>query len=347
MVRTLVKTVMLGLVLVQPASAAVILMYHHVDATAPAATSVTPEQFSGHLDRLAAEGFEVVRLDQLIEQVREGIDPRRKLVAITFDDAYRSIYEVGLPALEARGWQGAVFINTSGVGDGAMAMSEEMVADIHQRGHLLLNHSHSHPHMVRRLDGETEQAWQQRIQTEIETAQQKLAGWTGAEVLPWLAWPYGEQTRELRVLARELGYLGFGQQSGALDNSVDWQNIPRIPVNRQYADWSSLQEKLLALPFPVRATLPEDGVTRSSRPELTLVLNGDWRSRQLQCFIGGKLMRPTVHFSDGVSEVFLRASRDIPIGRSRYNCTAFAGDGRYHWYSWLWMRRTDSGWYPE
>lgn len=347
MVRTLVKTVMLGLLLVQPASAAVILMYHHIDAAAPAATSVTPDQFSQHLDKLAAEGFEVVRLDKLVEQVRAGADPRRKLVAITFDDAYRSIYEVGLPALEARGWQGAVFINTGGVGDGAMAMTEEMIADIHQRGHLLLNHSHSHPHMVRRLDQESGQQWRQRMQGEIELAQQKLADWTGAKVLPWLAWPYGEQTRELRELAREMGYLGFGQHSGALDINVDWQNIPRIPVNRQYAGWSSLREKLLALPFPLRATLPEDGVTRLARPELTLVLNGDWRGRQLQCFIGGKLMRPTVHFSDGVSEVILRAGRDIPVGRSRYNCTAFAGDGRYYWHSWVWMRRTDSGWYPE
>ncbi len=347
MVRTLVKTVMLGLCLVQPAPAAVILMYHHIDARAPAATSVTPAQFSEHLDRLAEEGFEVVRLDSLIEQVRAGADPRRKLVAISFDDAYRSIYEVGLPALEARGWQGTVFINTAGVGEGAMAMSQEMVVDIHRRGHLLLNHSHSHPHMVRRLDRETEQQWRQRIRGEIEQAQQKLVEWTGSEVLPWLAWPYGEQTRELRELSREMGYLGFGQQSGALDVNVDWQNIPRISVNRQYAGWSSLREKLLALPFPLRATLPEDGVTLLPRPELTMVLNGDWRGRQVQCFIGGKLTQPTVHFSDGASEVILRASSDIPVGRSRYNCTAAAGDGRYYWYSWLWMRRTDSGWYPE
>jgi poly-beta-1,6-N-acetyl-D-glucosamine N-deacetylase len=347
MVRTLVKTVMLGLLLVQPASAAVILMYHHIDATTPAATSVTPEQFNEHLDRLAAEGFEVVRLDQLIEQVRGGVDPRKRLVAITFDDAYRSIYEVGLPALEARGWQGTVFINTGGVGDGAMAMTAEMVADIHRRGHLLLNHSHSHPHMVRRLDQESAEGWRQRMQTEIETAQQHLTNWTGSEVLPWLAWPYGEQNRELRELLRKLGYLGFGQQSGALDADTDWQNIPRIPVNRQYAGWSSLREKLLALPFPLRATSPADGVTMDARPELTLVLNGDWRRRQLQCFIGGRLTSPVVRFSDGVSEVTLRASADIPLGRSRYNCTAFAGDGRYYWYSWVWMRRTESGWYPE
>lgn len=347
MVRTLVKAAMIALWLVQPAAAAVILMYHHIDAAAPAATSVTPEQFNQHLDRLAAEGFEVVRLDRLIEQVRAGADPRKRLVAITFDDAYRSIYEVALPALEARGWQGAVFINTGGVGDGAMAMSEEMIADIHQRGHLLLNHSHSHLHMVRRSDQENSLQWRRRMQAEIEQAQQKLADWTGAEVLPWLAWPYGEQTRELRELARELGYLGFGQQSGALDANVDWQNIPRIPVNRQYAGWSSLREKLLALPFPLRATLPEDGVTLSARPELTLVLNGDWRGRQLQCFIGGRLTSPTVHFTDGVSEVRLRAGADIPLGRSRYNCTAFAGDGRYYWYSRVWMRRTESGWYPE
>ena len=72
MVRGLVKTVMLALLCSQSASAAVILMYHHVDGDTPPATSVTLEQFTDNLDHLAAEGFEVVRLDELIDRVRSG-----------------------------------------------------------------------------------------------------------------------------------------------------------------------------------------------------------------------------------------------------------------------------------
>lgn len=347
MVRGLVKTVMLALLWSQSASAAVILMYHHIDTDTPPATSVTPQQFTDNLDRLAAEGFQVVRLDELIERVKGGEDPRSKLVAITFDDAYRSIYEAGLPALEARGWKGAVFINSGGVGETGRAMSKAMIADAHQRGHLLLNHSHSHPHMVRQLPDETGQDWLARIREDIETGQQNLAQWIGEQPLPWLAWPYGEQSAPLRAMLKEMGYLAFGQQSGALDADVDWQNIPRIPVNSMHADWSSLRDKVLALPFPVRTTLPADGVTREARPMLTVLLNGDWRRRNIQCFAGGRLVAPVVRFSDGVSELTLRSASDIPPGRSRYNCTAAAGEGRFHWYSWVWMRREGEQWYPE
>lgn len=347
MVRVLVKTVMLLCCLPASLHAAVVLMYHHIDASAPAATSVTPAQFEQHLARLEAEGFEVVRLDALLEAVRAGADPRRKLVAITFDDAYRSIYEAGLPALERRGWQGAVFINTGGVTGTGLAMSEAMVADIHRRGHLVLNHSHGHPHMVRRQSGESEQDWLARIQRDIEQAQAQLETWTGDKVLPILAWPYGEQTAPLRRLAREMGFTAFGQHTGAMDADSDWQNLPRVAVNRHYAEWRTLREKLLTLPFPLRATLPADGETREARPELTLVLNGDWRQRGVQCYIGNQVLRPTVRFSDGVSELRVRSEREIPVGRSRYNCTAAGGGGRWHWLSWVWMRRDGDGWYPE
>jgi poly-beta-1,6-N-acetyl-D-glucosamine N-deacetylase len=347
MVRALVKTVMLWLLVVLPANAAVILMYHHVDDQTPAATSVTPAQFAEHLDRLAAEGFEVVRLDQLIERVKGGIHAREKLVAITFDDAYRSIYETGLPMLEERGWQGAVFINTDGVGRGGRAMTAEMVTDMHRRGHLVLNHTMSHPHMVRRLEGESEAQWLQRMRGEIEGAAAQLQAWTGEPPLPWLAWPYGEHDATLKAMLRDMGYLGFGQLSGALDAGVDWQNIPRIPVNRHQAEWRSLRDKVLALPFPIRNTLPEDGVTMALRPELLLIMDGDWRRRNIQCFIGRQVVQPVVRFADGVSQVVIRPPEDIPLGRSRYNCTASAGDGRFHWYSWVWMKRTEQGWYPE
>src|SRR5690606_23809120 len=226
-------------------------------------------------------------------------------------------------------------------------MSRDMIVDMHRRGHLVLNHSHSHPHMVRRQPDESQEQWLSRIRGEIEQAATLLQQWTGEEPMPVLAWPYGEQVAPLRQLARDMGLTAFGQHSGALDAAGDWQNLPRVAVNRHYADWRSLREKLLALPLPVRATLPADGETREARPELTLVLNRDWRQRGVQCYVGSRVIRPTVRFSDGVSELRVRADADIPLGRSRYNCTAAAGGGRWYWLSWVWMRRDDDDWYPE
>ena len=69
-------------------SRTVILVYHHVDTTTPASTSVTPERFAGHLDLLAADGYRVVPLADVVEALRFGKPLPDRAVVLTFDDAY-------------------------------------------------------------------------------------------------------------------------------------------------------------------------------------------------------------------------------------------------------------------
>lgn len=330
-----------------PAFAAVILQYHHVSEDTPAATSVTPEQFESHLEHLSEEGFRVLPLDELVKKVRDGLDPEEKVAAITFDDGYRTVYETALPMLEEHGWTAAVFVTTEGIREGWQEMmTPEMLRDTRQRGHLILNHTRSHPHMVRMHLDESRDVWRDRMRREIIGAQQQLQGWLDAEVPRMLAWPYGEQIPALRELAGELGYVAFGQQTGALGAHTDWQQVPRIPVNRHYADWKSLQYKVTALPLPVTRTEPVSGLTGDPRPRLSLVLEGDWRGR-INCFAAGKPAETSLALQNGESLLEVKSRTDLAPGRHRYNCTAATDHGRYYWYSWLWMRRDNSGWYQE
>jgi peptidoglycan/xylan/chitin deacetylase (PgdA/CDA1 family) len=330
-----------------PAIAAVILQYHHVSEDTPAATSVTPEQFEGHLERLSEEGFRVLALDRLVEEVRDGLEPEKKVAAITFDDGYRTVYETALPMLEKRGWRAAVFVTTQGIREGWQEMmTPEMLRDARERGHLIVNHTRSHPHMVRMHRDESRDLWRKRMRGEIVGARRALEQWLGAETPRMLAWPYGEHDPALRTLAAELGYVAFGQQSGALGEYTDWQQVPRIPVNRHYAGWESLGNKVGALPLPVTRTEPENGITAAARPELVLHLAGDWKGR-VNCFAGGDTADVSARPVDGDTLLHVRSRKDLEPGRQRYNCTATAGDGRYYWYSHLWMRRTERGWYAE
>lgn len=339
---------MLALVLVSPAQAAVILLYHHVSEQTPAATSVTPDQFREHLDRLEQEGFEVVRLDELVQRVRDGADPRERLASITFDDAYVSIIENGIPMLEERGWPATVFVATEPVLERRRPMmSIDQVKALHERGHLVVNHSHTHLHMVRRREGESARAWRQRLRGDIERAQQLLEGWVGESLPKYLAYPYGEHDPDVRALLAEMGYKGFSQRSGAVDDKVDWLDVPRIPVNRQFADWSGLGDKVRALPMPARGVTPESGITEATRPTFTLTLPAGWHRRGLNCFARGAPAELDWTRGDEHDQVRVRPARDLAPGRSLVNCTASAGEGRFYWYSHLWMRRDSSGWYSE
>ena len=91
---------------------AVILIYHHVADDTPASTSVTPERFAAHLDYLGDNDFNVMPLMDLLDAIRDEKPLPENSVAITFDDAYRSVYTIARPMLDARGWPYAVFVST-------------------------------------------------------------------------------------------------------------------------------------------------------------------------------------------------------------------------------------------
>lgn len=348
MFRTVMESVRAVLIMAATmpllASAAVILQYHHVAEDTPASTSVTPAQFAGHLQALADEGFEVVPLTELFDRVRDGLDAREKVAAITFDDGYRNFVSEALPLLDRHGWKAAIFVTTGDVGKGGMLDVDDLRA-IKARGHLVLNHTQQHPHLVRQHEGESRKQWQQRVEQEITGAQAQLESWLGESLPKILAYPYGEQNTDVRALLQRLGYIGVGQHTGALDATVDWQQVPRIPVNRRYADWASLRDKVRALPMPVTVVSPDDGVTKSESPLLSVRLPASWRNRTLNCFASGAAIAPQKQADGDAVSLTLQAS--IPVGRSRYTCTASAGDGRFYWFTWVWMRRTSDGWYPE
>lgn len=345
LIRSLLFIVLLS---ANPSRAGVILLYHHVDATMPPATSVTPEQFENHLVNLEAEGFSVVRLDELIRRVKAGEDPRKRLVSITFDDAYTSVYHVAAPLLEKRGWQAAVFVATSAVLQQRYAvLPAERLQELQRRGHLILNHSHSHDHLVRGLRAESGAQRLKRVEADILTAQQRLADWLGESPPRYFAYPYGEADPLLKWLLSEMGFLGFSQRSGALDAHTDWQDIPRIPVNRRYSAWSALRDKLLALPLPVVQSVPASGITDALRPALQLHLDRRWQDKPISCFVGGEAARTSSAMTTTQRVLVVTPTQDLLPGRTLVNCTSPAGDGRYYWYSWLWMKRDEGHWYAE
>jgi hypothetical protein len=71
----------------------VVLQYHHVDASTPSITSVTPEQFAQHMALLEEEKMVVVDLEDVTHAILNGETIPDRAVAITFDDAYQSILE--------------------------------------------------------------------------------------------------------------------------------------------------------------------------------------------------------------------------------------------------------------
>ena len=147
----------LSCLLVIPARAAnhaVILAYHHVSSDTPASTSVSVGTFEKHLSYLQQHNFTVIPLELLLKRLSSGEEVPDKSIAITFDDAYISVYTTAMPLLRQYNMPFTVFVNTEPVEKGySNFMNWEQLRSLKSNGGAVANHSHSHAYLVRRSKG--------------------------------------------------------------------------------------------------------------------------------------------------------------------------------------------------
>ena len=153
----------------------VVLLYHHIDDSTPPATSVTPRQFRAHLDYLDGEGFTVLRLSAMLGALARGEPVPDNAVAITFDDAYPSVYATATPELVARGMPFTVFIATDDIDRGnATYMTWAQLRSLDRTFADFGAHSLSHGHLLERRRGESEAQWRERAGEEIRASASRI-----------------------------------------------------------------------------------------------------------------------------------------------------------------------------
>ena len=333
--------------MVNSADSAVFLQYHHVSESTPRSTSVTPDRLKQHLDYLDDNGFTVKSVVDAVDSIRDGRPLPDKTVVITFDDAYKSIYENAFPLLKEKGYPFTVFVAIEPVDKGYhQFLSWDQLREMGKHGATVANHSITHSHMVVKHPGETRQQWVNRNRDEILKTEARIREKTEQSV-KLFAWPFGEANPELRQLLASMGYVGFGQQSGVVGPLSDFTLLPRYPMAADYAEMQGFRTKVNSLPLPVKKQLPDSAMVTDDnlKPSLTLELaSGDFQKNQLKCYASNAGEIPITWLDDEKTRFTTVTPNNLSVGRSRYNCTAPSMDGRrYYWYSHQWLRLNNDG----
>ncbi len=345
---SLLATALLSAGLLQAGSPK-ILLYHHVSESTPRSTSVTPAVFDSHLELLAQEGFEVVPLARIVDALLNGESMDSRWVAITFDDAYKSVLTEAAPRLEARGWPYTIFVSTDFVdGDYGLYLSWDELRALEVRGVTLANHTLGHEHMIRRREGETEGAWLERLAREVNGAQARLEAEL-EDPLRLFAYPFGEFNAKVAHLMQSLGFIALGQQSGPVGRTTSPYAIPRFPLATGFDSVPSLHEKLRTEHLPLLdPAIPAEVLAADAQaPRLTLAFDeAGIREGALTCFIGGQ---PNATVSWLASDrVEVQGEQPLNPGRSKYTCTApHPSKARaYYWHTQLYIKpRANGSWY--
>jgi peptidoglycan/xylan/chitin deacetylase (PgdA/CDA1 family) len=320
---------------------AVILMYHHFGDDEFPSTNVRLAQFEAHLEHLEKGGYQVWPLARVAEHIQQRKPFPTRVVAITVDDAYRSVYTQAYPRLRARGWPFTVFVASDGIDRHFQAyMDWAQMREMHANGVTFANHSASHDYLVRRRAGESESRWRERIRDDIQRGHRRLSEELGEPPMLF-AYPYGEYDAALADLVAELGYVAFGQHSGAAGIGADTRALPRYPMAEKFAAIGDFREKVASLAWPIERVEPWNPLItgENKAPSLDITLGeSDARLDQLRCYFFGEDLN-VARVKKESRRFRVQAAVPLPVGRSRYNCTAPSSQtGRFYWYSHPWLR---------
>jgi peptidoglycan/xylan/chitin deacetylase (PgdA/CDA1 family) len=201
----------------------IIYCYHRlVDKIRYPGTEITPAAFEAQMKELKDRGITVISLQDLLAWKRgeKNIPPR--CAVITFDDGWKSQYEVAWPIMKKFGYTFTMFIYTEGVAGaslgGGQAITWEMLADMRDNGIDIQAHSATHQdlregHTVmvmepgnkrtkKKLTGADYEKW---IQNEVVGCKQLLEQRLGIKI-NCFAVPFGNYNERVKEIARNAGY---------------------------------------------------------------------------------------------------------------------------------------------
>jgi len=201
----------------------IIFCYHLlVDKVRYPGTEITPAAFEAQMKELKDRGITVISMQDLLAWKRgeKNIPPR--CAVITFDDGYKSQYEVAWPILKKYGFPFTMFIYTEGVRGGALggggAITWEQLADMRDNGVDIEAHSATHQDLREghpiSLPGQggkktrtklTGEAYEQWLQNEVVGSKQLLEQRLGIKV-NCFAVPFGNYNDHVKEMARNAGY---------------------------------------------------------------------------------------------------------------------------------------------
>jgi peptidoglycan/xylan/chitin deacetylase (PgdA/CDA1 family) len=199
-----------------------IFCYHRlVDKVRYPGTEITPQVFEQQMKELKDRGITVISLQDLLAWKRgeKNIPPR--CAVISFDDGWKSQYEVAWPLMKKFGYTFTMFIYTEGVAGGSLAGGQaitwEQLGDMRDNGIDIEAHSathqdlrEGHPITVneggkkvrKRLTGPEYEQW---VQNEVVGCKQLLEQRLGIKV-NCFAVPYGFYNEHVKEIARTAGY---------------------------------------------------------------------------------------------------------------------------------------------
>lgn len=318
---------------------AIIFTYHRFGEKKYPSTNIRLEQFEYQLNYLQDNNYTVWPLSQIINYFREKKELPPKTVAICMDDAYVTVYTNAYPMLKKRHFPFTVFVNTMPIiHKSKRYMTWDQMREMSANGAHFANHTYSHAYLTQKRS-ENKVEWEKRVTKEILKSEEKMREELGKSVdenPKMLAYPFGEYSVELEKLLVNMNYIGISQVSGPFGKETSLTRVPRFPMSETYATEKGFLLKINTVPLPIASIKPEETMLKGNNPP-TLRIKLKEPHKDMLCYksSGDKIDMKWI----SSTEVEIKSRTKLKLPRDHYTCTAKAENGKWYWYSHLWVFR--------
>jgi peptidoglycan/xylan/chitin deacetylase (PgdA/CDA1 family) len=206
-----------------------VLTYHSIDDSG-SPVSIAPAEFRRQMHALASAGWRTIAMDAFERGHRDGQWPARTFV-LTFDDGYRNLVDLALPAARDCSFHGTVFVAVDRVGDTMTGPAEPSwtppsplldwngLRELASEGWSIASHACSHRRLTS-LDADD-------LERELAHSKQTIEDRVGAPVTV-LAYPYGAVSPDVERAAGRHYRTAFGTTLSFVTASSRVTNLERI-----------------------------------------------------------------------------------------------------------------------
>ena len=303
----------------------IVLMYHRFEENKYPSTNIKIADFIAHLDLIKKNQFEFLNPDNFENDLLTK--KNQKKILLTVDDGFKSFYEQAWPILKKNKIPFILFISTREVGTHGY-MSWDQIKEVSKEKFTHVgNHGFSHEYLVDMKN--------QEIINDINRASvdfKKNLEYSS----PFFSYPFGEYSNNFKTIVKDLGFkYAFGQHSGVVDETKDFYELPRFPINEAYGKIERFETILKTIPFKFKSIVPTEKYLQDSNnpPEVIIEFFEDLKNiKLLNCYSNelNKWRKSKIEFLNNF-KIKIRLIGKFTTERGRINCSLREPNGSWRW----------------
>ncbi|MDC0524631.1 polysaccharide deacetylase family protein [Pelagibacteraceae bacterium] len=300
-------------------------MYHRFEENKYPSTNIKLIDFKKHIEIIRKNNIRFINPKNFEEELTKNKKERK--ILLTIDDGFLSFYQNAWPILKKNKIPFILFVSTREVGS-FNYMSWDQIKEISKEEFVEIgNHSHTHEYLV----DENNVMIKADIKKSIDIFKKKL----GRNSV-FFSYPFGEYSVNFKNIIKSFGFkYAFGQHSGVIDETKNFYELPRFPINEKYGKLKRFTSLTKTLPFKYEEILPEEKYLLQNKnpPDVKIKFYNNIKDlNSIGCYSneGGKWRRSkTLFLSDDTLEISINEKF---IGeRGRINCSLRDSSGFWRW----------------